>query len=93
MAINRTADEVYAGYPKPLKRSEGIRLPASIAMHTRNSAYQLHQETLSGRLRPGMAADLVVLDRDILGVPLRKISKAEARMTMVGGRITHRKKI
>jgi predicted amidohydrolase YtcJ len=93
MAVNRKADEVYAGYPKPLRKSEGISLPASIAMHTRNSAYQLHQESLSGRLRPGMAADLVVLDRDILAVPLRKVSKAEARLTMVGGRTTHRRGI
>lgn len=93
MAVNRTADEVYAGYPKPLQRSEGISLPASITMHTRNSAYQLHQETLSGRIRPGLAADLVVLDRDILGVPLTKVSNSTARLTTVGGRITHRKGI
>jgi predicted amidohydrolase YtcJ len=93
MAVNRKADEVYAGYPKPLKKSEGISLPASIAMHTRNSAYQLHQESLSGRIRPGMAADVVVLDRDILAVPLRKVSNAEARLTMVGGRVTHRRNL
>ncbi|MFN8114218.1 MAG: amidohydrolase [Solirubrobacterales bacterium] len=93
MAVNRTADEVYAGYPKPLRRSEGITLPASVAMHTRNSAYQLHQETLSGRVRPGLAADLAVLDRDILGVPLAKVSNSEVRLTTVGGRITHRRDI
>jgi len=93
MAVNRTADEVYPGYPKALRKSEGISLPASIAMHTRNSAYQLHQEALSGRLRPGLAADIVVLDRDVLGVPLTKVSKATSRLTMVGGRITHRKGI
>lgn len=91
MAVNRTADEVYAGYPKPLRRSEGINLPASIAVHTRNSAFQLHQENLSGRIRPGMAADLVVLDRDILGIPLTKVSNSEARLTLLGGRVTHRK--
>lgn len=93
MAVNRTADEIYPGYPKALRKSEGISLPASIAMHTRNSAYQLHQEWLSGRLRPGMAADLVVLDRDLNGVPLTKVSKAESRLTTVGGRMTHRKGI
>lgn len=93
MAVNRTADEVYAGYPGALRRSEGISLPAAVAMHTRNSAFQLHQETLSGRIRPGLAADLVVLDRDILGAPLSRVSKAEARLTMVGGRVTHRRRI
>ena len=90
MAVNRTADEIYAGYPKPLNRAQRIGLPASLAMHTRNSAFQLHQETLSGRLRVGMAADLVMLDRDILGVPLKRISKAKPRLTMTSGRVTHR---
>ena len=59
-------------------------------MHTRNSAFQLHQEGLSGRLVPGLAADLVVCDRDLLEVPLTKVSKAKARLTMVDGRIVHR---
>jgi predicted amidohydrolase YtcJ len=90
MAVNRTADEVYEGYPGPLHRSQDISLPASLAMHTRNSAFQLHQETLSGRLRMGMAADLILLDRDILGVPLAQVSKARSRLTMVGGRATYR---
>jgi predicted amidohydrolase YtcJ len=90
MAVNRTADEIYEGYAKPLHRSQDISLPASLAMHTRNSAFQLHQETLSGRLRVGMAGDLIVLDRDILGVPLTQVSKAQSRLTMVGGRATYR---
>jgi hypothetical protein len=31
----------------------------------RNSAFQLHQEDFSGRLVPGMAADLVIADRGL----------------------------
>jgi predicted amidohydrolase YtcJ len=90
MAVNRTADEVYAGDPKPLFKNQGIRLRAAIAMHTRNGAFQLHQEGFSGRLVAGMAADLVVADRDLLAVPLRKVSRTKALLTMVGGRIVHR---
>ncbi len=90
MAVNRTADEVYAGDPKPLFRDQGIKLKASLVMHTRNSAFQLHQENLTGRLVPGLAADLVVCDRDLLKVPLTKVSKAKSRLTMVDGRIVHR---
>ena len=54
MAVNRTADEVYAGDPKPLFRAQGMRLRQSLAMHTRNSAFQLHQESLQRppRARP-----------------------------------------
>ena len=90
MAVNRTADESTPAEPEPLSKRQGISLKASLAMHTRNSAFQLHQEASSGRLVPGLEADLVVADRDLLGVPLTKVSKAKPRLTMVGGRIVYR---
>ena len=90
IGVNRTADEIYEGYAKPLWSHEGLSLRASLAMHTRNGAFQLHQEKLSGQIRPGFAADLIVLDRDVLRTPLKRVSKTKVRMTMVGGRIVHR---
>jgi predicted amidohydrolase YtcJ len=90
MAVNRTGDEVYDAYPGVLNESQGLSLRASIAMHTRNSAFQLGQEARSGRIREGLQADLLVLDRNILRVPLRKVSKTKVLMTMVGGRILRR---
>jgi predicted amidohydrolase YtcJ len=90
MAVNRTADEVYEGYPKPLFPQEGLSLRRSLVMHTRNSAFQLHQERLSGQIREGYAADLIVLDRDLLRVPLKRVSKSKVDLTMVAGRIVHR---
>jgi predicted amidohydrolase YtcJ len=90
IAVNRTADEVYEGYAKPLFAKEGLSLHASLVMHTRNSAFQLHQENLTGQIREGFAADLIVLDRDLLRVPLERVSKAKVKLTMVGGRIVHR---
>ena len=91
IAVNRTADEVYEGYPKPLWAQEGLSLRASLAMHTRNSAFQLHQEKLTGQVRQGLAADLIVLDRDVLRAPLKRVSKTKVDLTMVGGRIVHRR--
>jgi predicted amidohydrolase YtcJ len=49
MAVNRTGDEVYDAYPGVLNESQGLSLRASIAKHTRNSAFQLGQEARSGR--------------------------------------------
>ena len=91
MAVNRTADEVYEGYPKPLWRQEGLSLRASLAMHTRNSAFQLYQEKLTGQIRRGFAADLIVLDRDVLRAPLKRVSKTKVDLTMVAGGIVHRR--
>ncbi len=90
IAVNRTADEVYEGYRQPLFAQEGLSLRASLAVHTRNSAFQLRQETFTGQVRQGYAADLIVLDRDLLRVPLERVSKTKVSLTMVGGRIVHR---
>jgi predicted amidohydrolase YtcJ len=90
IGVNRTADEVYEGYPKPLWPQEGLSLRRSLAMHTRNSAFQLHQEKLTGQVREGLAADLIVLDRDVMRVPLKRVSKTKVDLTMVGGRIVYR---
>jgi predicted amidohydrolase YtcJ len=90
IAVNRTADEVYEGYPKPLFAKEGLSLHRSLVMHTRNSAFQLHQERLTGQISEGFAADLIVLDRDVLGVPLRRVSNTKVALTMVDGRVVYR---
>jgi predicted amidohydrolase YtcJ len=42
-----------------------------------------------GILAPGHVADLAVLDRDPLSVPLDEVAGLECRLTMVGGRIVH----
>jgi len=57
-------------------------------MHTRNSAYQLHQDT-TGTIRRDRLADLIVLDRNIFEVPLERVSKTEVLLTMVGGDIVY----
>ena len=33
---------------------------------------------------------LLAVDRDVLGVPLRRVSKSEVALTMVDGRVVHR---
>jgi predicted amidohydrolase YtcJ len=61
-------------------------------MHTEHSAYQLHQEDLTGSIAVGKLADVIVLDRDIKSVPLGDVSTTEVLLTMVGGEVVHRSK-
>jgi len=68
-----------------LKRGEAIRL------YTAASAYGEWQEKVKGTLEPGMLADLVVWDRDLLTVPEVDILKAVPTMTVVGGKIVYRR--
>jgi predicted amidohydrolase YtcJ len=90
IAINRKVDEVYAGYPKPLFAGrEGLSRKGSILMHIRNSAFQLFQEDMTGRIMPGLEADLIVLDRDPFDVKLKKLSNTNVLLTMLAGRVVH----
>jgi hypothetical protein len=68
-----------------LTREEAIRL------YTAASAYGEWQEGRKGTLRPGMLADLVVWDRDLLTVPEAEILGATPDLTVVGGRVVFRK--
>ncbi|HEV2148547.1 MAG TPA: amidohydrolase, partial [Longimicrobiaceae bacterium] len=68
-----------------LTREEAIRL------YTAASAYGEWEEERKGTLRPGMLADLVVWDRDLLTVPEEEILRAAPELTVVGGRVVHRK--
>jgi predicted amidohydrolase YtcJ len=53
-------------------------------------AWLEHQEHRRGRLRPGMLADLVVLDRDPFTCPPEELREIRVDATMVGGRWTYR---
>jgi predicted amidohydrolase YtcJ len=57
--------------------------------HTRRNAYFIFQEDNLGSIQPGKLADLVVLDRDYLTVPVDQIKDIKSVMTMVGGRIVY----
>ncbi len=68
-----------------LTREEAIRL------YTATAAYGEWEEERKGTLRPGMLADLVVWDRDLLTIPEVEILRATPDMTVVGGRIVFRR--
>lgn len=66
-----------------LTREDAIRL------YTAASAFGEWEEGRKGTLRPGMLADLVVWDRDLLTVPDVEILQAVPVRTVVGGRTVY----
>jgi predicted amidohydrolase YtcJ len=48
-----------------------------------------HADTQTGRLAPGMKADLVLLAGDIEATPADRIAALGVRLTVCGGEITH----
>lgn len=57
---------------------------------TRGGAWVTFAERERGRLAPGWAADLAVLEHDPLAAPLEALVGQTARLTVVGGEVVHR---
>jgi predicted amidohydrolase YtcJ len=69
----------------------GQRMPreAMLYAYTRNSAKVLNQLDQIGTLAPGKLADLVLVDRDVLTVPVDDLKDAKVLWTMFGGKIVY----
>ncbi|MGB7944715.1 MAG: amidohydrolase [Terriglobales bacterium] len=70
----------------------GQRMPreAMLYAYTRNSARALNQQDRIGSLAPGMQADLVLVDRDVLTVTPEELQDTKVLWTMFGGVTVYR---
>jgi hypothetical protein len=68
---------------------ERLGLLDSLYAYSAGGAWAAHMEGLTGTLRPGLAADIVVLDGDIEAIPADQLGKTGISLTICGGRITH----
>ncbi|MER6911358.1 amidohydrolase [Streptomyces sp. NPDC000594] len=68
---------------------EGLVRASALRMHTLGSAHLLRLDRRAGALLPGRAADLVVLDRDVLRIPVRELSDTAVRLTLVNGKAVY----
>ena len=57
----------------------------ALALYTKNAAFAATQEKLLGRIAPGFAANLTVLDRDFLRLPIPEARASRVRATIVAG--------
>ena len=82
--VLRTLDERSGWHPEQ-------RLDAEAALRAIcvEPAWLAHEEHRRGRLVPGLAADLVVLDRDPLAVPPDELPEVEVVATMLDGDWIH----
>ena len=68
---------------------ERIDLETAMRAYTVNNAWVAGEESLKGALKPGMLADLVVLDRDPFAVPPSELKDLRVLMTFVGGKTVY----
>ena len=84
MLDGKTVSGVAMRAPQELPtRIEALRL------YTQGSAWFTFEEKLRGALKVGQFADIAVLSRDYLSVPVEQIGGIVSLLTMVGGRIVY----
>jgi predicted amidohydrolase YtcJ len=83
VAVNRTAP----GEPldRPFLPGQALTLGAFLTAYTEGSAFVSHRDHDTGRIAPGMLADLAVLDRNPFARPAGEIALTRVRRTYVGG--------
>ena len=82
--VRRTLDE-----RPPWRPEQALTVDEALRATCVAPAWLERQEERRGTLRPGMLADLVVLDRDPYDCPPEELGELRVVATMVGGRWTH----
>jgi predicted amidohydrolase YtcJ len=85
VAVNRRAPED-RGDAEPLLPHEALTVPEALAGYTTEAAFVNGLEQSTGRLAAGCAADLVVVDADVLAVDPSLLADVKVTRTFVDGR-------
>jgi hypothetical protein len=70
---------------------EKIMVEEALSAYTGSNAYGVFAEGTRGKLAPGYAADLVVLDQDLTAIRPEAIERVAVRVTVVGGKVVFSK--
>jgi predicted amidohydrolase YtcJ len=82
--VLRTIDERTAW-----RGDDAVNVEQALHAATVAPAWLAGDERRRGKLLPGFAADLVVLDRDPVAIPSDELAEVQVVATMVGGRWVH----
>ncbi len=73
------------GSAPSFNQEQAVTLEQMLAAYTINGAWLARQEDLTGSIEVGKLADLVVLDRNLFGVPAAEISQVLVLLTLLEG--------
>jgi predicted amidohydrolase YtcJ len=76
--------------PLVLNANEAVDLPTMLAAYTINVARLMRQDTNTGSIETGKAADLIVVDRNLLTLPPDQIRTARVQRTLLEGETVYR---
>jgi len=72
-----------------LNEDERMNLDEMLRAYTINVAYLMHQETTTGSIQVGKAADLIVLEQNLFDIPVDAIGDVRILRTMIDGVTVH----
>ena len=84
-----TVDPEAAEPDQILGPDQRVSLQQMIDTFTRNNAYFLRDEKITGTLEVGKYADLVVLEKDLFDVPVGELHSVKPVMTMADGKVIY----
>jgi predicted amidohydrolase YtcJ len=76
-----------------LYADEGITPIEAIRAYTIDGAYSAWEEDFKGSIEPGKLADIIVVDRDPLTIPVDDLKNVKVLLTLVNGKISFERKI
>jgi predicted amidohydrolase YtcJ len=84
----------YPGHPDygQLNPDERIDRETAIEIFTRNGSIAMEKEDVTGTIEPGKSADFVVIDQNILEVPVNKIHETKVLQTVLQGNTVYESK-
>ena len=68
-----------------------VTVEEAMRAYTATNAYGFFLDDRLGRLMPGYAADIVLLDHSLLDIPPESLDQVRVEATIVGGRVVYRK--
>ena len=76
-------------FPNKISIENTVSRQAALTAHTRNNAFLLFKENDLGSIEVGKWADLVILDRDYMTVPVDEIREIKPLKTILRGEIVY----
>ncbi len=90
VAVNRAVPPAAGEVLPPFLLDQALDVETALTAYTAGSAFVNHLDD-TGRIEVGMAADLVVLDRNILSEPAEVLSEAVVDATYVDGELVYQR--
>jgi len=77
------------GGGETLGAAERITLEQAIDLYTVNAAREMGNANKTGRIAPGMLADVLVLDRNPFKIPITEVHETQVEMALINGEVVY----